>query len=84
MKYIVTELDGKEEIFIFPDSVNHDCMDEAISRIKSRKGSGWVRLRRRAISAGFITRDGKCYGRSETLNLSSREDLDTQLYRINF
>jgi hypothetical protein len=35
---------------------------------------------RRPISAGFITVDGECYGRSETLKLDSRGITDTVLF----
>jgi hypothetical protein len=80
MKYIVTEYNGVEEMFVFPDTINHDCMAEALCRIKNTTSSGWVRIPRNPISAGFITVDGECYGRSETLNLDSRGIADTVLF----
>ena len=41
MKYIVTRNleNDKEEIFIFPKSVNHDCMAEVLECIKNQS---WV------------------------------------------
>lgn len=78
MKYIVTKTeDDKEEIFIFPKSVNHDCMMEVLSRIKNQTGGNWERVRRKAVSAGF-TAGVKCYGCSETLGLKSRQE-DSEL-----
>lgn len=77
MKYIVTrrEDNGKEEFFMFPRSVHHDCMAEMISRIKNQSGGDWRRICRKPIAAGFT--DGKhCTGMSETLNLKSRGRLD--------
>ena len=80
MKYIVTEdEDGNEEIFTFPNSVNHDCMAEALGRIKNQTHGSWKRINRYPISAGFVGKDNKCYGMSETLNLKSRPDADTKL-----
>lgn len=79
MKYIVMEdEDGKEEIFIFPKSVNHDCMAEALGRIKNQTWGSWVRVWRNPVSAGFVS-DGVCSGYSETLNLKSRGDQDSKL-----
>lgn len=80
MKYIVTERNGIEEMFVFPDTINHDCMAEVINRIKNNSQGNWYRVPRRPISAGFITVDGECYGRSETLNLNSRGVTDTVLW----
>lgn len=83
MKYIVTTReDGIEEMFVFPDTINHDCMAEMLYRIKNHNGNGWKRVPRRPISAGFITVSGKCYGRSETLNLDSRGNEDTVLFNM--
>jgi hypothetical protein len=80
MKYIVTQHEGIEEMFVFPDTINHDCMAEVISRIKNHSHGNWKRVPRRPISAGFITVEGECYGRSETLRLDSRGTTDTVLF----
>jgi len=79
MKYIVTkDENGKEEIFIFPKAVNHDCFAEAVQRIRDQSTGRWRRIKRTPIAAGFT--DGRqCLGRSETLNLDSRGRLDEML-----
>lgn len=83
MKYVVTENeDGKEEIFIFPKTLNHDDFAETVSYIKRRDPnkhhSHWDRQYCKPVAAGFY--DGKnCTGRSETLNLDSRGRLDELL-----
>lgn len=79
MKYIVTEDEnGVEDIFIFPAKVDHDCMAEMLARIKNQSWGNWERVYRRPIAAGFT--DGKtCWGRSETLNMDSRKNVDANL-----
>lgn len=81
MKYIVTQdREGKEDIFIFPKSVNHDCMAEVLTRIKDQSWGNWERVYREPIAAGFT--DGKlCCGRSETLDLDSRGEVDARLIK---
>ena len=86
MKYIVTQRESEltnimiDEIFIFPKSVNHDCFAEMANAIKNQTGGNWHRVRREVVSAGFT--DGvKCYGKSESLHLESRKDVDTQLLK---
>lgn len=78
MKYIVTRNEeGKEEIFVFPKSVNHDCMAEVLGFIKNKTYGNWERGFRKPVSAGFT--DGKtCYGMSESLGIKSRPQ-DTEL-----
>ncbi len=79
MKFITTiNEEEKEEIFLFPKSVNHDCMMEMIARIKNGSRS-WRRVCREPISAGFVI-DNTCSGKSETLNLSARPE-DTDLLK---
>lgn len=89
MKYIVTkDEEGREEIFIFPKSVNHDCMMEVLQRIRDQAHGRWQRVHREAISAGFVGLDHDennrlaCYGRSETLHLASRGDQDSRLIDV--
>lgn len=82
MKYIVMSLDGKEEIFIFPRMVDHDRMAEACEAIRFGDSRNWARKYRNGecVSAGFV--DGmRCHGRSESLNLDSRPEIDTILLR---
>lgn len=78
MKYIVTRNEeGKEEIFVFPKSVNHDCMAEVLGFIKNQTYGNWERVFRKPVSAGFT--DGKtCYGESFSLGIESRPQ-DTEL-----
>lgn len=79
MKYIVTKTQaGKEEIFLFPSGVNHDCMMEALGAVKNQTHGKWTRLLRTPVSAGFVSSSGVCFGESSTLGLSSREE-DTAL-----
>jgi len=72
MKYVVVKPEGSEEqIFIFPLDVDHDEFAEILSYIK-QGGRNWTRPFRKPVSAGFT--DGvTCFGRSETLNLDSRQ-----------
>ena len=82
MKYIATKnQDEQEEIFIFPDSVDHDAMAEVLGCIKNHTRLPWNRVMREPISAGFVTSGGKCYGNSITLNLKSREEDSFMLER---
>lgn len=72
MKYIVTEDENfKEEIFLFPNSVNHACFAEAIGGILNQKHGNWKRIQRIPVSAGFVT-GGVCHGKSESLHMTSR------------
>jgi len=74
MKYIVTVTpEGKEEIFLFPRAVHHDCMAEVLGRIRNQSFDPWERVRRTPISAGFVE-GGKCVGESESLGLASRPE----------
>ncbi len=78
MKYVVVKSEEQgEQLFVFPTNVNHDTFAEILSYIKFGDGYNWERIYREPISAGF-TDGSKCYGSSETLNLSSRP-ADTQL-----
>lgn len=82
-KYICTKNpkdNDKEEIFVFPKSVNHDCMFEVIGRLRTRLSGNWLRPRRELVSAGFISHEGICYGESESLRCESRLE-DTAIYK---
>jgi len=81
MKYIVMSLEGKEEIFVFPRTVDHDRMFEACERIRFGHGRDWNRKYLRngeCVGAGFVD-GGKCHGHSETLGVKSRGEADTKL-----
>ena len=70
---------GNEEIFAFPNAINHDCMAEAIQGIRNQSFGNWERIYRKPISAGFIDNYGLCYGKSESLDLKSRP-VDSEIF----
>lgn len=73
MKYVVVRSEeAGEQMFIFPKSINHNDAAEVLSHIKHGTERNWTRVYRKPVSAGFT--DGLvCYGRSESLNLASRQ-----------
>jgi len=79
MKYVVVSSDeAGEQLFIFPENIDHDVFAGVLSYIK-HGGRNWTRPHRKPVSAGFT--DGKeCYGHSETLGLGSRPQ-DSNLLR---
>lgn len=80
MKYVVLKPNDKEMIFIFPKSIDHDRFVETMESMRYGSRGNWERLYPNPISAGFT--DGKtCFGRSETLNLDSRKEIDSFLLR---
>ena len=84
MKYIVTtQEDGTEEIFIFSKDINHACMAESINHMRNQNHSGWRRISRTPLSAGFIE-GGKCVGMSESLHLNSRPQDTALLAALGF
>lgn len=80
MKYVVFNHEGVDLIFTFPRTIDHDRAAEAISTLRFGSDQNWRRSLRTSqpVSAGFINQ-GHCHGKSETLKLSSREDVDTTL-----
>jgi hypothetical protein len=80
MKYIVINLDGNEMIFVFPSSINHDRMFEGITTIRVGSDKDWHRIRNaEVVSAGFVDKQGNCFGESMTLDKKSRGKADTDL-----
>ncbi len=80
-KYVVVTCEETgEQMFMFPKSVDHDVFADILSYIKIG-GRNWKRSYREPVSAGF-TNGKTCYGRSETLHLNSRGDVDTALLNI--
>jgi len=73
MKYVVVSSEeAGEQLFIFPNNIDHDEFASVLSYIK-HGGRNWTRPLRMPVSAGFT--DGvRCYGMSETLGLGSRID----------
>lgn len=53
-------------------------MAEVLESIRNQKHGSWKRIHREPISAGFVE-GGKCVGKSESLGLQSRPELDTAL-----
>ena len=83
MKYIVTKTpDDLEEIFLFSDTINHDCMTEVLQGIRNQTHDNWERIRREPVSAGFVV-GNECVGESISLHLKSRPEEDTALLRKN-
>lgn len=82
LKYICTKDSvGRLEIFSFPKSIAHDAMAEVLVGIKNQTTGDWRRIHRTPVSAGFISKDGVCFGRSFTLNLEAEEERDTTLLK---
>lgn len=79
MKYIVYQDGNAEMLIVFPRCIDHDRMAEALEALRFGSERDWHRRQGKVLSAGFID-NGKCHGRSETLNLNSRGQTDTELY----
>jgi len=84
MKYIVLQHENEEFFFQFPNhsKISHKNFAEIIKRIQVHDLFGnWTREFGVAdvVSAGFVDKSGACFGHSESLDLKSREDIDTQL-----
>jgi hypothetical protein len=80
MKYIcVLTENGTHEVFTFPNTVNHDAMMQGLSRLKDKTYGNRKGELRVPVSAGFVV-DGVCFGRSITLNISSRPE-DTEILK---
>lgn len=79
-KYIVIKTGGEEMLFLFPAAIAHNHMFEAVTSAKQGPHQSWSRPYRLAeiVSAGFVL-NGRCHGRSESLDVSSRPDIDTHL-----
>jgi hypothetical protein len=87
-KYIVLETtdesgDTHNIPVMFPKSINHDKMYETTYMAIRKSGNG--HRPGKAISAGFCGygQNGKvfCRGRSETLKLESRKELDEAIFQ---
>jgi hypothetical protein len=83
MKYIVINLDGKEMIFTFSPDIDHDRMYEGIQAVRMGDIGKWKRIwDAEVVSAGFVDKQGICFGESMTLNKKSRGITDTKLLGI--
>jgi hypothetical protein len=86
MKYIVFDFNGKETIVLFPRTLIHKEVSDAVKTIKTGRGRDWKRQYKdsNVISAGFFDLDESdvCYGESESLCVKSRPEEDAAL--LNF
>jgi hypothetical protein len=83
-KYIVIKRNEVEDMYIFPEDVNHDEFLDNIRGIRFNLDKyEWTRdyleEKNTLVSAGFIV-NGKCEGRSHSLDVSSRNEVDTALF----
>ena len=74
MKYVVVNSEEQgDQLFIFPKNIDHNAFAEVLSNIRFYKNGNprdWKRIYREPISAGF-TDGNTCYGKSESLSMSS-------------
>ena len=77
-KYIVFKGVYGDEIVLFPDYLEHNLVAN-----RWCYGPGVFRPAEMVISAGFV-RDGRCYGKSVSLNKESRPNEDTRLLQKYF
>ena len=71
MKYIMLETkSGLKLPFKFHKFINHSDMFDQCKMVAFQSGLGYCKL----VSAGFVDKNGKPYGRSETLNIDSNKD----------
>ena len=87
MKFVTLNLLGEDSIILFPKSIAHKEMVEAVRFMKVEDGRGqWSRdfVDLEVVSAGFVTESGNCYGRSESLNVDSRPEKDTELLQSQY
>ena len=78
MKYVVYQDSGNEVLVMFPRTINHDRMAEALEALRFGSDRDWHRRQGQIVSAGFVV-DGNCSGSSETLGIRSRPEIDTKL-----
>jgi hypothetical protein len=94
-KYIVVKRGEKEDLFLFSNDIEHKQFYKTIldidfdpygfNNIYPNRGYGnndpqYQDPRNRLVSAGFFA-DGVCYGASESLKISSRNEVDTALFK---
>lgn len=87
MKYVVFRTDeGRELIFTFPKSIDHDRFAESMRALRSGPAGCWERklIDAEVVGAGFIDSNLRCYGKSETLRKESRGKVDTALLIISY
>ncbi len=73
IKYVAFDGYIGEQIIVFPGNIQHLQFAESVYELSYRS--------MKAISGGFIE-DGKCVGKSISLNMESRGDKDTALLKV--
>ena len=80
MKYIIADVEikgeRKELPFLFSRDVNHSDMAEPVRVMRYNSLFAFNEI----VSGGFVSEAGKCYGRSESLNINSRKE-DTDILK---
>ena len=81
-KYFIINYQGTELMFTFPHVIAHKDMLHSVRTMMVGHGRNWSRPYRDAtlVSAGFMTNEAHCYGRSQSLNIESRPD-DGELFK---
>lgn len=76
MQVNITKTLAREDITIFPNELVHLSMAELMKHEYHKKHHACSKV----ISAGFVDIiSATCYGKSESLNIKSRNDKDTAL-----
>lgn len=74
-KYVVFDGHNGEQIFVFPKIIQHSVMADMVEE------NSFGGLHR--VSGGFVL-NGECVGRSESMRLDSRPEVDTELLQTYF
>lgn len=74
-KYVMFDWISSDVPILFPSFITHN----EIIRMVQSVYSGVT-----PISAGFVSHDKTCYGRSTSVNLNSRNDVDTAIVTLLF
>lgn len=77
MKYIVIDGPLMVEIYIFPDYIKHN--DLAMRFDRPVISAGFIGRSPELLKTGFTENPLICYGESVSLNIESRNEIDTAL-----
>lgn len=87
MKYIILRLDGKiprEVPVIFPDLLVHADVARTMTAMIKEDSSNTNITDVRVVSAGFCNTAVECHGKSETLNIASRDIDNTVINTVDY
>ncbi|EIY0667482.1 hypothetical protein MMC72_001608 [Salmonella enterica] len=87
MKYIILRLDGKiprEVPVIFPDLLVHADVAMTMTAMIKEDSSNTNITDVRVVSAGFCHTAVECHGRSESLNIASRDIDNTVINTLDY